>query len=235
MRWRIAQRERRLVQNAQHRQAAFDREPPQQAHDLLGGFRIEARHRLVGEDELRALRQRARDRGALRLAARQGVGALSAEAARRRPLRRQLMRHAAVPRRGRPPSAVHSVRRRPSVPLATLASTLRRLTRLARWNTIASASRASRSARPLSRAMSWPPTSTSPSVGSLEPRDASQQRRLAAAVAAEDRHQFAGRAPSGRRRRAPACRSGSACAGPERRAAFRHPTSLPRALALTAC
>ena len=51
----------------------------QQAHDLLGRFRIQARHRLVGEDQLRPLRQRPGDRRALRLAARQRVGALAAE------------------------------------------------------------------------------------------------------------------------------------------------------------
>ena len=48
----------------------------QQAHDLLGRFRIEAGHRFVGQQHARPLRQRARDRDALRLAAGERAGAL---------------------------------------------------------------------------------------------------------------------------------------------------------------
>ena len=58
-------------------------EPAQQAHDLVGRLGVEARHRLVGEQHLRPLGQRAGDRDALRLAARQGAGALPGE--RRQP------------------------------------------------------------------------------------------------------------------------------------------------------
>ena len=52
------------------------REAAQQAHDVLRRLGIEARHRLVGQHHQRSLRQRARDRHALRLAAGQGAGAL---------------------------------------------------------------------------------------------------------------------------------------------------------------
>ncbi len=67
--------------------------------------------------------------------------------------------------RGRRPSAVASVRCRPRVPHSTFASTLRRRTRCACWNTMPSAMRASASARPASRPMSRPATRTVPAVG----------------------------------------------------------------------
>ena len=52
-----------------------------QLHDLDRGLRIERRGRLVGEDQIRLLHQRARDADALALAAGQLVGALGGEVA----------------------------------------------------------------------------------------------------------------------------------------------------------
>ena len=107
----------------------------------------------------------------------------------------------------RPPASMAAER-----PLATLASTLRRLTRLACWKIIAQRQPrlgAARSPRQPGEVRAVDPHLAR---GRIEqPRDAAQQRRLAAAVAAEDDHEFAGAARPGRRRRAPACRSGSAC------------------------
>src|SRR4249919_3902432 len=54
-------------------------EMAEQAHDVVGCFRVEARHRLVGEQHLRALGERAGNRDALRLPARQGARALSGQ------------------------------------------------------------------------------------------------------------------------------------------------------------
>jgi hypothetical protein len=44
-------------------------EPAQQAHDLVRRLRVEARHRLVSEQHLRALRQCSGNRDPLRLPA----------------------------------------------------------------------------------------------------------------------------------------------------------------------
>jgi len=65
------------VQDAQHREALVRSEMAQQAHDVVGGFGVEARHRLIGEQYLRALGERTGNCNALRLPARQGACALS--------------------------------------------------------------------------------------------------------------------------------------------------------------
>ena len=61
------------------RRALRDRD--QQLHDLDRGLRVERRRRLVGEQELRLLHDRARDAHALALAAGERVGALVGVAA----------------------------------------------------------------------------------------------------------------------------------------------------------
>lgn len=54
-------------------------EVAQQAHDVVGGFGVEARHRLVGEQDLRALGERPGDCNALRLPAGESAGTLSGQ------------------------------------------------------------------------------------------------------------------------------------------------------------
>ena len=68
-----------LMQHAEHGEPRRAREPLQQPHDVLGRFRIEARDRLVGQQHARTLRQRARDGDALLLAAGERAGALLGE------------------------------------------------------------------------------------------------------------------------------------------------------------
>ena len=55
------------------------RKVAQPPHDVVGGFRVEACDRLVREQHLRALRERASNRDALRLPAGQSAGALSSQ------------------------------------------------------------------------------------------------------------------------------------------------------------
>ena len=155
------------MQHAEHGEVVLERQPPQQAHDLFGGFWIEARDRLVGEQDARALRQRPSDRDALRLAARQRAGALRGRAARAPTLRNRLVRHGgssfgAAGRRARSTaSAAARARRSRHWPARCAGGPDWRAGR----SSPAPAARA-RSAWPLRRARSWPPTSTSPSVGS---------------------------------------------------------------------
>ena len=136
-----------LVQHAQHGQALVVRQPAQQPHDLLRRLGVEARHRLVGQQHQRPLCQRPRDRDALRLTARQAC---------RRAARRDA---AARPGAGSPapPAVPRPAARRarstrsgagPARRTATLASTLRRRTRLACCQIIARSSRARRSLSP---------------------------------------------------------------------------------------
>ena len=68
-----------LMQHAEHGELRRPRQLLQQPHDLLGRFRIEARDRLVGQQHARPLRQCARDRDALLLAAGERAGALFGE------------------------------------------------------------------------------------------------------------------------------------------------------------
>ena len=56
-----------LVQHAQHGEVLVCSNVPQQAHDLIGCLGIEACHRFVGEQHLRALGERTGDCDALRL------------------------------------------------------------------------------------------------------------------------------------------------------------------------
>ena len=177
------------------------RQPAQQPHDVVRRLRIEARHRLVGQHHQRSLRQRPRDRHALRLTAGQSAGALL------RKMRQTHLAQMVACRRqlpaGSPPSAVHQVWCRPSVPQATLASTLRRRTRLACCQIIARSSRARRSCSPVEAGR----------FGAAQPDlargrrqrsgDAAQQRGLAAAVAAQHDQQLA--RPTSRSSRAAPC------------------------------
>ena len=66
--------QRRVVDHRDQRGA--ERRARQQAADLGGGQRVEARRRFIGEDQPRPLHQHARDRDLLALAAREPVGAL---------------------------------------------------------------------------------------------------------------------------------------------------------------
>ena len=62
-----------LVRDEEHGDAALVVQPLEDAHDLDAGARVEVAGRLVGEDDRRLVDQRARDRDALLLAARQLV------------------------------------------------------------------------------------------------------------------------------------------------------------------
>ncbi len=65
------------MQHAQHRQPIAVRQLAQQAHDAVRRLGIQAGDRFIRQQQARPLRQSARDRHALRLAARQSAGALS--------------------------------------------------------------------------------------------------------------------------------------------------------------
>src|SRR5215469_18093611 len=67
------------MEHAEHSEALRSSKPLEEAHDVFGGFRIEACNRLVGQQHPRPLRQRAGDCDALRLATRQRTGPLRSE------------------------------------------------------------------------------------------------------------------------------------------------------------
>ena len=75
----IAARQFERVQVADHGDAVVAVDALQRVHDDAGVARIERGDRLVGQNDLRLLHQRARDGDALLLAARQAVGALGGE------------------------------------------------------------------------------------------------------------------------------------------------------------
>ena len=72
---------RDVVQADERRHAFVAGNPHQIVHDLPGQLDVEAGDRLVGEKDPRLLRQRARNRDALLLAAGEAVGALAARGA----------------------------------------------------------------------------------------------------------------------------------------------------------
>ena len=103
-----------------------------------------------------------------------------------RPTSARWSRAASSSTAGRPANTVRNVEYRPSAPLATLANTLLRRTRLACCQTIASSRRARRSFSPSSAQRLVSPSQTSPAAGLQGPGDATQQRGLAAAIAAKN-------------------------------------------------
>ena len=66
-----------IVRGEDHRLRLFAHQRCEELHDLVAGLRIEARGRLIGQHDIGVLHQGAGDRHALRLAARQLVGALA--------------------------------------------------------------------------------------------------------------------------------------------------------------
>jgi len=65
-----------LMQYAHDGQAVVGCQTAQQLHHFIGGLGVETSHRFVGEQHLRALRERACNGHALRLATRQRAGTL---------------------------------------------------------------------------------------------------------------------------------------------------------------
>ena len=76
----MTSREIERVQIAQHRDVVMPVDALQRVHHDARVARIERGDRLVGEDDLRTLDERPRDRDALLLSAREIVGALRGEA-----------------------------------------------------------------------------------------------------------------------------------------------------------
>jgi hypothetical protein len=70
---------RLILQDAKDRNVLRARKPLKQAHDLLACFRVEARHRFIGQQHARPLRERARDGDALRFTSRECASALFSE------------------------------------------------------------------------------------------------------------------------------------------------------------
>src|SRR5882757_306833 len=81
-----AQRQVHLMQAAQHGELALHADLVDQPHDLRRGFRVQRGHRLVGEQDLRLLHERAGHRDPLLLAAGERVGPLERPIAQPDPL-----------------------------------------------------------------------------------------------------------------------------------------------------
>ena len=64
------------MQYAKDSKVLRTREPLKQPHDLLACFRVEARHRFIGQQHARPLRERARDGDALRFTSGEHASAL---------------------------------------------------------------------------------------------------------------------------------------------------------------
>ena len=167
MRVRVRERRLELVLAHDQRQAALAVDAPQDVHDAAGERGIEARRGLVGQDHRRRLGQRARDRHALLLAARERVGAAVGERARGPTCARHSQRERAVGRREAPDQArPAAARSRAGRPARCRAPSARR-TRLNCWKIMPICRRTSRSARGSAPGhRPGRPTRTVPAVGS---------------------------------------------------------------------
>ena len=191
----IALRQADVVQADDHRHAVLAVERRQESITRRVDSRVQRGDGLVGQHQPRALHQRAGDRGALLLAARQRGGALEGlwrqadrvERVERARLFRQ--REAAQQR------APQRQRRRPGRS-ARCVSTGRRPTRLNCWKmtpTCARSARMSRLMRPCacSERPERPRSRPVPASVRLQPAQAAQQGRLAGARGAEQRDALA--------------------------------------------
>ena len=124
------------MQIAHHRDAEMSVDALQRIHHDSGVVRVERGDRFVGEDDVGLLDQRARDRDALLLPAREMIGALCGELGRYR-IARARQGAIALSSVG-PPAAAPSATAAPlpGGPISTLVRTSRRPIRLNCWNTM---------------------------------------------------------------------------------------------------
>ena len=179
---RAARREPRVVRDEQQRRAALAIQAEHQIGDLDAGRVVEIAGRLVGHQQLRLAGERARDRDALLLAARQLLRIMRASAARGR--RDRATRRARAVASAAPASSSGSI---------TFSSAVNAGSSWNDWNTKPSSRWRSAARASSSCAESAMPSSqTSPSLGRSRPASSPEQRRLARARCADDRDGRAG-------------------------------------------
>ena len=162
----VAAGQLRLVQHDQHAEVLVPRHVGEQRQHRVGRPRVEARHRLVGEDHPRPLAEGAGNRNPLRLPARERRRPLAGDMDEPDPRERveralpQLTREGAGRERAIEREFRRGLRRRRS----RLPSGVERAARC--WNTIAACRRASRSCSLPRARRSAPQSEMSPSSGS---------------------------------------------------------------------
>ena len=213
----------RLVRRDQHRRAAR-RRAGDQVHDLEGELGVEVAGRLVGEQDLGLVHERARERDALLLAARErerdggsgGAGARRASASR-------------TP--GRAPAG--AARRSRRARRATFSSTVRRGSSLKSWNTTPMRRRSAGMPVGRSRSTLRPSTRIWPSLGRSAAKISRISVRLARAARPGEEDELALARARGSRRAARRCRRGTTSRRGTGGRARRRRAPGPRASALT--